>query len=94
MLHLLFYSSLLIGTLEIHGFPNFKNEITIVLYFQANYNARDGRIMVFNLVEAAQEFLSELVTVGQSNESVRYVQIKNFFKILFNIIFFLAIGVL
>lgn len=73
---------------------NLKNGITIVLIFQANYNARDGRIMVFNLVEAAQEFLSELVTVSQSNKLVRYVQIKIFFKIIFNIIFFLAIGVL
>ncbi|KAG7025395.1 eIF-2-alpha kinase GCN2, partial [Cucurbita argyrosperma subsp. argyrosperma] len=35
----------------------------------ASYNARDGRIMIFNLAEAAQEFLSEIVTIGQSNES-------------------------
>ncbi|XP_038885258.1 eIF-2-alpha kinase GCN2 isoform X2 [Benincasa hispida] len=41
-----------------------------LLHEQANYNARDGRIMVFNLAEAAQEFLSEIVTIGESNESV------------------------
>ncbi|KAL4280832.1 hypothetical protein GQ457_03G024200 [Hibiscus cannabinus] len=37
---------------------------------QANANAREGRVMIFNLVEAAQEFLSEIVPVGQSQESV------------------------
>ncbi|GMJ08489.1 GENERAL CONTROL NON-DEPRESSIBLE 2, ARABIDOPSIS THALIANA GENERAL CONTROL NON-DEPRESSIBLE 2 [Hibiscus trionum] len=36
---------------------------------QANANAREGRVMIFNLVEAAQEFLSEIVPVGQSHES-------------------------
>ncbi|KAL4290262.1 hypothetical protein GQ457_14G000440 [Hibiscus cannabinus] len=36
---------------------------------QANANAREGRVMIFNLVEAAQEFLSEIVPVGQSQES-------------------------
>ncbi|XP_008445738.2 eIF-2-alpha kinase GCN2 isoform X1 [Cucumis melo] len=41
-----------------------------LLHEQANYNARDGRIMIFNLAEAAQEFLSEIVTIGESNESV------------------------
>ncbi|KAK8562181.1 hypothetical protein V6N13_148710 [Hibiscus sabdariffa] len=39
---------------------------------QANANAREGRVMIFNLVEAAQEFLSEIVPVGQSQESVCY----------------------
>ncbi|KAL4311648.1 hypothetical protein GQ457_01G011830 [Hibiscus cannabinus] len=38
----------------------------------ANANAREGRAMIFNLVEAAQEFLSEIVPVGQSQESVCY----------------------
>lgn len=41
-----------------------------LLHEQANYNAREGRIMVFNLAEAAQEFLSEIVTTGESNEFV------------------------
>lgn len=36
---------------------------------QANANAREGRVMIFNLVEAAQEFLSEIVPAGQSHES-------------------------
>ncbi|XVE81078.1 hypothetical protein DITRI_Ditri15bG0034400 [Diplodiscus trichospermus] len=39
---------------------------------QANSNAREGRVMIFNLVEAAQEFLSEVVPVGQSHESLLY----------------------
>ncbi|KAG4125967.1 hypothetical protein ERO13_D10G129301v2 [Gossypium hirsutum] len=36
---------------------------------QANANAREGRVMIFNLVEAAQEFLSEIVPAGQTHES-------------------------
>ncbi|KAK9932370.1 hypothetical protein M0R45_019610 [Rubus argutus] len=36
---------------------------------QANSNAREGRVMIFNLVEAAQEFLSEIVPAGQSQGS-------------------------
>lgn len=40
--------------------------------FQANHNAREGRVMIFNLVEAAQEFLSEIVPVGQAHESVSF----------------------
>ncbi|WRX21527.1 Protein kinase domain - like 10 [Theobroma cacao] len=39
---------------------------------QANANAREGRVMIFNLVEAAQEFLSEIVPVAQSHESLLY----------------------
>lgn len=38
-----------------------------LLQDQANSNAREGRVMVFNLVEAAQEFLSEIAPDGQSN---------------------------
>nr|XP_011457263.1 PREDICTED: probable serine/threonine-protein kinase GCN2 isoform X1 [Fragaria vesca subsp. vesca] len=37
---------------------------------QASSNAREGRVMIFNLVEAAQEFLSEIVPVGQSQGPV------------------------
>lgn len=55
---------------------NLHNKIRIVSILQASYNARDGRIMIFNLAEAAQEFLSEIVTIGQSNESVSYSQIS------------------
>ncbi|XP_078447574.1 protein kinase family protein isoform X2 [Wolffia australiana] len=32
-----------------------------LLIDQANFNAREGRVMIFNLVEAAQEFLSDIV---------------------------------
>ncbi|KAL4346683.1 hypothetical protein GQ457_17G022730 [Hibiscus cannabinus] len=39
---------------------------------QANANAREGRVMIFNLMEAAQEFLSEIVPVGQSQKYVCY----------------------
>lgn len=39
---------------------------------QANHNAREGRVMIFNLVEAAQEFLSEIVPVGQAHEFVSF----------------------
>ncbi|XWS13227.1 hypothetical protein CRYUN_Cryun36dG0019600 [Craigia yunnanensis] len=52
-----------------------KNEadnLLSLLNDQANSNAREGRVMIFNLVEAAQEFLSEIVPVGQSHESLLY----------------------
>jgi translation initiation factor 2-alpha kinase 4 len=37
---------------------------------QANSNAREGRVMIFNLVEAAQEFLSEIIPESHDEESV------------------------
>ncbi|KAF2322118.1 hypothetical protein GH714_006971 [Hevea brasiliensis] len=40
-----------------------------LLHEQANSNAREGRVMIFNLVEAAQEFLSEIVPEGPVPES-------------------------
>ncbi|CAK7322614.1 unnamed protein product [Dovyalis caffra] len=40
------------------------------LFDQANSNAREGRVMIFNLVEAAQEFLSELAPVGPAPGTV------------------------
>ncbi|KAK3204428.1 hypothetical protein Dsin_018474 [Dipteronia sinensis] len=46
------------------------DNLLCLLQDQANSNAREGRVMIFNLVEAAQEFLSEIIPVGQSNESV------------------------
>ncbi|XP_057781604.1 eIF-2-alpha kinase GCN2 isoform X2 [Salvia miltiorrhiza] len=36
----------------------------------ANSNAREGRVMIYNLVEAAQEFLSEVIPQEQTRESV------------------------
>ncbi|CAA6668288.1 unnamed protein product [Spirodela intermedia] len=33
----------------------------------ANFNAREGRVMIFNLVEAAQEFLSDIVPAEESH---------------------------
>ncbi|KAH6770310.1 protein kinase family protein [Perilla frutescens var. hirtella] len=41
-----------------------------LLYDQANSNAREGRVMIYNLVEAAQEFLSEVIPQKQTHESV------------------------
>lgn len=51
----------------VHGFHGI-----LVLFYcpQANSNAREGRVMIFNLVEAAQEFLSEIVPVGQLGKLV------------------------
>ncbi|XP_010512200.1 PREDICTED: eIF-2-alpha kinase GCN2-like isoform X3 [Camelina sativa] len=37
---------------------------------QANSNAREGRVMIFNLVEAAQEFLSEILPESHNEEPV------------------------
>lgn len=37
---------------------------------QANSNAREGRVMIFNLVEAAQEFLSEIIPESHDEEPV------------------------
>ncbi|GAB2265636.1 eukaryotic translation initiation factor 2-alpha kinase [Dionaea muscipula] len=39
-----------------------------VLTDQANFNAREGRVMIFNLVEAAQEFLSEIAPLNLQPE--------------------------
>ncbi|KAI8010263.1 eIF-2-alpha kinase GCN2 [Camellia lanceoleosa] len=48
-----------------------------LLNYQANSNAREGRVMIYNLVEAAQEFLSEIVPVGQRHESVTCQETNN-----------------
>ncbi|WZZ82239.1 hypothetical protein YC2023_102811 [Brassica napus] len=41
-----------------------------LLQDQASSNAREGRVMIFNLVEAAQEFLSEIIPDSHDEESV------------------------
>ncbi|PIN15987.1 eIF-2alpha kinase GCN2 [Handroanthus impetiginosus] len=41
-----------------------------LLYDQANSNAREGRVMIYNLVEVAQEFLSEIIPQEQQHHSV------------------------
>lgn len=46
------------------------NRLLSLLIDQATINAREGRVMIFNLVEAAQEFLSEIASAVQSLESV------------------------
>ncbi|CAG7865962.1 unnamed protein product [Brassica rapa] len=40
-----------------------------LLQDQASSNAREGRVMIFNLVEAAQEFLSEIIPDSHDEES-------------------------
>lgn len=52
-------------------FVGFCSILLLFVLFQANSNAREGRVMIFNLVETAQEFLSEVVPVSQSHGSVR-----------------------
>lgn len=47
-----------------------------LLHDQANSNAREGRVMIFNLVEAAQEFLSEIVPIGSIHESVPRLSVE------------------
>nr|XP_048333144.1 eIF-2-alpha kinase GCN2 isoform X2 [Ziziphus jujuba var. spinosa] len=46
---------------------NDADKLLSLLHDQANSNAREGRVMIFNLVEAAQEFLSEIVPVSCSS---------------------------
>ncbi|KAK7312406.1 hypothetical protein VNO77_36234 [Canavalia gladiata] len=45
------------------------NKLLSLLHDQANLNAREGRVMIFNLVEAAQEFLSGIEPIAKSTES-------------------------
>jgi len=54
-----------------------KEQNVFMFYFslcrccsQATLNAREGRVMIYNLVEAAQEFLSGIEPIGISNDSV------------------------
>ncbi|KAJ9693793.1 hypothetical protein PVL29_009654 [Vitis rotundifolia] len=46
------------------------NDLLSLLQDQANAIAREVRVMVFNLVKAAQESLSEIVLVGQSHAAI------------------------
>ncbi|XP_059632903.1 eIF-2-alpha kinase GCN2 isoform X3 [Cornus florida] len=46
------------------------DKLLSLLRDQANSNAREGRVMIYNLVEAAQEFLSEVVPLEQSSDSL------------------------
>lgn len=45
------------------------NKLLSLLLDQANLNAREGRVMIFNLVEAAQEFLSRIEPIAKPTES-------------------------
>lgn len=45
------------------------NKLLSLLLDQANLNAREGRVMIFNLVEAAQEFLSGIEPIAKPTES-------------------------
>ncbi|XP_028757179.1 eIF-2-alpha kinase GCN2 isoform X3 [Neltuma alba] len=45
------------------------DKLMSLLHDQANLNAREGRVMIFNLVEAAQEFMSSIEPAGKLNDS-------------------------
>ncbi|XP_058730031.1 eIF-2-alpha kinase GCN2 isoform X2 [Vicia villosa] len=45
------------------------DKLLSLLVDQANLNAREGRVMIFNLVEAAQEFLSRIEPIAKPTES-------------------------
>ncbi|KAG6512639.1 hypothetical protein ZIOFF_030764 [Zingiber officinale] len=49
------------------------DRLLVLLLDQAKVNAQEGRVMIFNLVEAAQEFLSEITPLSESHESIPYV---------------------
>ncbi|KAL0910004.1 hypothetical protein M5K25_020925 [Dendrobium thyrsiflorum] len=51
----------------------YADRLLSLLVDQANINSREGRVMIFNLVEAAQEFLSEIAPIEQAAESVSYL---------------------
>ncbi|KAK4286606.1 hypothetical protein QN277_003135 [Acacia crassicarpa] len=44
------------------------DKLLSLLHDQAILNAREGRVMIFNLVEAAQEFMSGIEPAGKSND--------------------------
>ncbi|KAL9251582.1 eIF-2-alpha kinase GCN2-like protein [Drosera capensis] len=46
------------------------DKLLSVLNEQATFNAREGRAMIFNLVEAAQEFISEIAPQSQQPDNV------------------------
>nr|XP_007131951.1 hypothetical protein PHAVU_011G054400g [Phaseolus vulgaris]ESW03945.1 hypothetical protein PHAVU_011G054400g [Phaseolus vulgaris] len=45
------------------------DKLLSLLHDQATLNAREGRVMIYNLVEAAQEFLSGIEPIAISNDS-------------------------
>ncbi|XP_054816173.1 eIF-2-alpha kinase GCN2 isoform X2 [Prosopis cineraria] len=45
------------------------DKLLSLLLDQANLNAREGRVMIFNLVEASQEFLSSIEPADKLNDS-------------------------
>ncbi|PKA56267.1 putative serine/threonine-protein kinase GCN2 [Apostasia shenzhenica] len=54
---------------------NDADRLLSLLVDQAIINSREGRVMVFNLAEAAQEFLSEIAPVARPFESITYLDI-------------------
>ncbi|XP_047330262.1 eIF-2-alpha kinase GCN2 [Impatiens glandulifera] len=49
------------------------DKLLSLLHDQANSNAREGRVMIYNLVEAAREFISEIHPASQSLKTVKFV---------------------
>lgn len=56
---------------------NDADQLISLLLDQANIYAREGRVMIFNLVEAAQEFLSEIASVKQPLKSLACLNRKD-----------------
>nr|XP_043628551.1 eIF-2-alpha kinase GCN2 [Erigeron canadensis] len=52
------------------------DKLLSLLNDQANLNAREGRVMIYNLVEAAQEFLSEVISWEQPHVSQKNVAVS------------------
>ncbi|KAL5998064.1 hypothetical protein ACLOJK_008999 [Asimina triloba] len=57
--------------------PDDADKLLSLLVDQANINSREGRVMVFNLVEVAQEFLSEISPVLKPADHVQGLGLDN-----------------
>ncbi|KAJ4756462.1 protein kinase family protein [Rhynchospora pubera] len=50
------------------------NKLLSLLLDQANICAKEGRVMIYNLVEAAQEFLSEIVPLDNATKATSFLE--------------------
>ncbi|KAF3337885.1 putative serine/threonine-protein kinase GCN2 isoform X2 [Carex littledalei] len=51
-----------------------SNKLLSLILDQANICAKEGRVMIYNLVEAAQEFLSEIVPFDNAKKSAPFLE--------------------
>ncbi|XP_078171959.1 protein kinase family protein isoform X2 [Carex rostrata] len=51
-----------------------SNQLLSLILDQANICAKEGRVMIYNLVEAAQEFLSEIVPFDNAKKSAPFLE--------------------